>query len=304
MDYATLWILITGILVAGSCAFVGCFLILRKMALLGDAISHAVLLGLVVAFLLTHSLGVLPMFVGAAVTGLLTAFLVQWLSQSGVQEDAATGVTFTALFALGVVLISVYAGQVHLDVEHVLYGEIAYVPWNTLEAAGRSLGPRAVWIVGGVFALTLLVVRVWFKEFKICAFDPGLAAAVGIPVVLFHYLLMTLVSLTTVAAFESVGAILSVAMLIVPGATAYLLTDRFERMLAISVCIGALSAVGGYYLAVVLDASIAGAMTAVAGGLFTLAILFSPLHGVVVRRFQQQRLKRDSELHLAGGKTQ
>lgn len=287
MDWSTFWILITGILVGGSCAFIGCFLILRQMALLGDAISHAVLLGLVVAFLLTHSLGALPMFAGAAVTGLLTAFLVQWLSQSGVQEDAAIGVTFTALFALGVLLISYYAGRVHLDVEHVLYGEIGYVPWNTLDIGGRSYGPRAVWMVGGVFVLTLGIIGAWFKEFKICAFDAALAASLGVPVVLFHYVLMALVSLTIVAAFESVGAILSVAMLIVPGATAYLLTDRLDRMLLYSVGIGALSAVGGYYLAVVLDASISGAMTAVAGALFLLVFLFSPLHGVLARRWRR-----------------
>src|SRR5690606_24622774 len=213
MDTPAFWIIVTGILVAGSCGFIGCFLILRRMAMLGDAISHSVLLGLVVAFLLTHSTGALPMFIGAVVAGLFTSFVVQSLSEGGVQEDAAIGVTFTALFALGVVLLSVYAGRIHLDVEHVLYGEIAYVPWDTLEVGGRYLGPRAVWIVGGVFLLSLMVVGIWFKEFKICAFDPDLAAAFGIPVGVFHYALMTLVSLTTVAAFENVGAILSVAML-------------------------------------------------------------------------------------------
>lgn len=285
MDTPAFWIVVTGILVAASCGFIGSFLILRQMAMLGDAISHSVLLGLVVAFLLTHSTGALPMFIGAVVAGLFTSFVVQTLSEGGVQEDAAIGVTFTALFALGVVLLSVYAGRVHLDVEHVLYGEIAYVPWDILEVGGRDLGPRAVWIVGGVFLLSLMVVGIWFKEFKICAFDPGLAAAFGIPVGVFHYTLMTLVSLTTVAAFENVGAILSVAMLIAPGATAYLLTDRFERMLLLSVVVGALSAVGGYGLAAAMDASIAGAMTTVAGILFALAFLFSPSHGVVVRRW-------------------
>lgn len=293
MDMVAFWIILTGILVAASCGFIGCFLILRQMALLGDAISHSVLLGLVVAFLITRHLGALPMFIGAVAAGLLTTFIVQWLSEGGVQEDAAIGVTFTALFALGVVLLSVYAGQVHLDVEHVLYGEIAYVPWNTWDIGDISLGPRAVWMVGGVFLLSLAVVGIWYKEFKICAFDPGLAAALGIPVMVFHYVLMTLVSLTTVAAFESVGAILSVAMLITPGATAYLLTDRLERMLGLSIVIGALSAIGGYYLAAALDASIAGAMTTVAGLLFALAFFFSPLHGVVMKKRYRAALDED-----------
>lgn len=289
-----LWVMITASLVAASCGFIGCFLILRRMALLGDAISHAVLLGVVLAFLLTRNLGAWPMFAGAAVMGLLTTFLVQLFHRAGAQEDAAIGVTFTALFSLGVVLLTLYADDVHLDTEHVLFGEIAYVPWDVLVWNGVELGPRAVWMVGGVFALSLLVTGLFFKEFKLVAFDPVLAASMGFPVTLLHYVQMTLVSLTTVAAFDSVGAILAIAMLIAPGATAYLLTDRLEHMLALSVVAGVAAALSGYALAAWLDVSISGAMATAAGLLFALAFLLSPKHGVLVRRWQQRRIAPDA----------
>ncbi len=287
----TFWIILTGSLVAASCGFLGCFLILRKMAMLGDAISHAILPGIVIAFLFSGSRETLPMLIGATVIGLLTVFFVQLLHQSGVKSDAAIGVTFTALFSVGVVLVSLYTQQVDLDLDCVLYGEIAYVPWDTWQLGGVDLGPRAVWGVGGVFLFSLLIIGLFFKQFKLCSFDPAMAAAVGIPVVLFHYLLMTLVSLTTVAAFESVGAILVVAMLVVPSATAYLLTDRLHVMLFLSMAVGVTSSILGYLLASWLDSSIAGAMTAVAGILFLLAFLFSPRHGVVAKTIAQRKVR-------------
>lgn len=284
------WIILTGSLVAASCGFLGCFLILRRMAMLGDAISHAILPGIVLAFLFSGSREILPMLMGAAIIGLITVFIVQMLHQSGVKSDAAIGVTFTALFSVGVVLVSLYTQQVDLDLDCVLYGEIAYVPWDTWQFGGMDMGPRALWGVGGVFLFSLLIIGLFFKQFKLCAFDPALAAAIGIPVVLFHYLLMTLVSLTTVAAFESVGAILVVAMLVVPSATAYLLTDRLHIMLFISMAVGVLSAIIGYFFASWLDSSIAGAMTAVAGLLFFLAFLFSPRHGMISKMVARKKI--------------
>jgi len=288
----TFWIMLTGSLVAASCGFLGCFLILRRMAMLGDAISHAILPGIVLAFLFSGTRETLPMLIGAAIMGLLTVFLVQFLHQGGVKSDAAIGVTFTALFSVGVVLVSLYTQQVDLDLDCVLYGEIAYVPWDTWQAWGIEFGPRAVWAVGGVFLFSLLIVGLFFKQFKLCSFDPAMAAAVGIPVVFFHYLLMTLVSMTTVAAFESVGAILVVAMLVVPAATAYLLTDRLHIMLLLSMAAGVVSAVLGYLLAAWLDSSISGAMTAVSGLLFLSAFLFSPRHGVVAKALAQRKVRK------------
>lgn len=275
------------------------------MAMLGDAISHAVLPGIAIAFLFSGSRAPLPMLAGAGALGVLTTFLIETLHRRGkLQQDASIGVTFTWLFALGVILITLFAGQVDLDQECVLYGEIAYVPLDTwITSSGVSLGPGAVWTLSVIFVLNLAFVIFCYKELKITAFDPALATSLGISATVWHYLLMGMVSLTTVGSFESVGAILVVAMLIAPPATAYLLTDRLERMLLYAVLLGALSAVGGYYLAFILDGSIAGAMAVVSGVLFALAFFFSPAHGLIPRRLQQRQIGSQHELQAAGGNT-
>lgn len=286
----TFWILVIGSLVAASCSLVGCFLVLRRLSMLGDAISHAVLPGIVIAFMLTGSRNIVPMLVGAMAMGMLTAFLTDVLNRFGkLQSDAAMGVTFTWLFAIGVILVSKYTGTVDLDVDCVLYGEIVFAPLDTLTWGDYNLGPRAIWLTGAVSVLNLLFVILGYKQLKICSFDPALAASIGINVAFWHYLLMGFVSLTTVASFESVGAILVVAMLIVPANTAYLLTDRLSHMLVISVIAGVLSALGGYALAAWVDGAIAGAMAVVSGGLYVLAALCSPCHGVLPRLMRQRR---------------
>lgn len=291
MTMAAFWIVLTGALVAASCGLLGSFLVLRRMSMLGDAISHAVLPGIVIAFLVSNSRHPVPMLLGAGAFGLFTAFCTEFLHSKGrVQSDAAIGVTFTWLFAVGVILVSALVGQVDLDQECVLYGEIAYVPWDLWIVHGVSYGPRAVWISGLVLLVDLLFVGLCYKELKVTTFDPQLAQSLGISTRLFHYLLMGAVSLTTVASFESVGAILVVAMLIAPGATAYLLTDSLAVMLGLAMGIGALTALAGYALAVHFDASIAGAMATVAGLLFTLAFLFGPRHGLLFRHLAQRRL--------------
>ena len=292
MTIDSLWIILVGVLVTGACSLLGCFLVLRRLSMVGDAISHAILPGVVLAFILTGSRASLTMVLGALAVGALTTFLIEYLSQNGVQGDAGMGVIFTALFALGVLLVAVYGRHVDLDLDCVLYGEIAYAPFDTLWIGERDLGPRPVWINGGLFVLNLTMVLLFYKELKLCAFDPGVAAAVGIPVTLMHYLLMGLVAVTTVGAFESVGVILVVAMLIAPAATAYLLTDRLSIMLVLSVIDGALSSIIGYLFAFSLDCSIAGAMGVVAGLLFAAALLFSPRHGVLSRTFHQWLLRR------------
>lgn len=276
------WIILTGALAAGACGLLGSFLVLRKMSLIGDAISHAVLPGIAIAFLLSSSRSIIPMFFGASAFGLLTAVLIETLSRRWrIQEDASIGIVFTALFAIGVVLISLYAGHIDLDQECVLYGEIAYTPFDTIFWNGLSFGPRPVWLLGFVFVFDLMLILLFYKELLVSSFDPALAKSIGINATLFHYILMTAVSMTTVAAFESVGAILVVAMLIIPGAIAYLLTDNLTFLLALSVIVGIISSAGGYYLAGWWDSSIAGAMTVVAGFLFALAFLFSPKYGLI-----------------------
>lgn len=284
------WIILTGSLAATACALVGCFLVLRKQAMMGDAISHSVLPGIVLVFLITGSRSAIPMLLGAGALGLLTAFLTGALERHGkLQPDASIGVTFTWLFAVGVIMVSAFAGHVDLDAECVLYGEIVSTPFDTWSVGDVDMGPRAVWILGAIAVANTLFVALGYKQLKLCSFDAGLAAAAGINVTWWHYLLMTFVSLTTVAAFESVGAILVVAMLIVPANAAYLLTDRLWKMLLLAVVIGILSAVGGYALAVQLDGSVAGAMAVVSGALFAGAFIFSPTHGVIAGYIARRR---------------
>lgn len=289
---ASFWIILTAVFVSSACAILGCFLILRRMALVGDAISHAVLPGIAIAFLWSGSRDSLWMLLGAAVFGLLTVFFIQSLQAGGLSSDASIGIVFTALFAVGVILISLNAQHIDLDLDCVLFGEIAYVQWDTLTLRGMDVGPRAVWMLGITLLVILIVIGLFYKQFKLCAFDPALAAACGIPVVLFHYLLMGLVSMTSVASFESVGSILVVGMLIVPAAAAYLLTDRLGRMILYAVLIGAASSVGGYLMAYAMDASIAGCMVAAAGILFVLALLLSPKHGIVFRYVRRKYAAR------------
>lgn len=287
----SLWIISIGALVGISCGLVGSFLVLRRMAMLGDAISHAVLPGIAIAFLITKSRGSFIMLAGATVLGLLTAFFVQVLQKNGrVRNDAAIGVTFTSLFAVGVFLISRYARDTDLDLDCVLYGDVTLAPLYVITVAGHEIGPQAFWQMAGITALCLIVIALFFKELKITAFDPEMATAVGINATLMHYLLMGLVSVTTVGAFEPVGAILVVAMLVVPASTAYLLTDDLRKMLWLSAGVGVLSSVLGYFGAVWMEASIAGMMTVVAGACFMLAFLFSPSHGLVTKLSARRKL--------------
>ena len=278
------WILLTASLVGSSCGLVGVLLILRRMAMMADAISHTVLLGIVAAYLAARELSGAHMLIGAAAAGLLTALLVQWLHNRGVRQEASIGIVFTALFAIGVILIAAKAGNVHLDVQHTLMGEIAFIPWETMRVPGLGDVPEAVVMLSAVFLVTLLLIVLFYKEWKITAFDPALAASLGIPAALMHYLYMTLTSVTAVAAFDAVGAILVVAMLITPAASAYLWTDRLSSMMALSSAFGVLAAFLGYGLAVWLDTSISGSMAFATGLIFLVSFLVSPRYGLAARR--------------------
>ncbi|RAV99632.1 metal ABC transporter permease [Pseudochryseolinea flava] len=282
-----IYIITTASLVASSCALLGCFLILRKMAMVGDAISHAVLPGIVIAFLISGSRDSITMLIGAGLIGILTTFLIEFFHKKAkLQTDASIGVTFTWLFAVGVVLISLFAGKVDLDQDCVLYGEIAYVPIDILIINNESFGPRALYIMSAILFAIILFIYIGYKELFLTTFDPAYASAIGISTSLWHYLLMSAVSLTTVASFESVGAILVVALLIAPAATAYLLTDNFKLMLVIACLAGIAASVTGYYVAVWLDSSIAGSIAMMAGVIFTFTLIFSPSHGLISKRLK------------------
>lgn len=266
------WVILTGVLVGITCSIAGVFLVLRKMSMIADAISHTVLFGIVISFLVTQTLTGVSMFIGAALAGLLTAFLVQYLRSNGIQEDAAIGIIFTTLFAISVLLITIFAGDVHLDVEHVLMGEISFVPWDKLTLFGVDM-PKAIWMLGIALVLNILLLIVFFKEFKLSTFDPVYAASIGIPIVFMHYLFMMMISLTTVSAFDSVGAILVIAMLIGPAATAYLISRSLKQMFSFAISFGVMAAIGGYYVAKWLDTSIAGMMAVMVGFLFIVVFI-------------------------------
>lgn len=289
MSY-TAWILLTASLVGLTCGLIGVLLILRRMAMMADAISHTVLLGIVVAYIVTRELSGVHMLIGAIVAGLLTSILVQWFHARGVRQEASIGLVFTTLFAIGVVLIATQIGNAHLDIQHTLMGEITFIPWETIEVPVLGSIPEAVLILSFVLVLVLSVILLFYKEWKVTTFDPLLAASLGIPVAVMHYLFMIMVSVTTVAAFDAVGAIMVVAMLITPAAAAYLWTDRLSVMLILSCTFGVLSAIMGYYIAAWLDTSISGSMAFSTGIVFIISFIGSPKHGVIAKRLRSNTL--------------
>lgn len=269
------WIILGGALVAISCGLPGAFMVLRKMSMVGDAISHAVLPGIVIAFLFSGARESATMLIGASALGVITTVIIEFLQKKAkLQSDASIGLTFTFLFAVGIIMISGWAGKVDLDQDCVLYGEIAYLPLDLyISNEGFSYGPKSIWILSGVCLIVAFVLWKGYKGFVITSFNPEYAVSIGISTVFWNYTLMSLVSLVTVVSFESVGAILVVAFLIVPPCTAFLLTRKLKSMLLLTLLFGVLSSIGGYFLAVFIDGSIAGAMAAVSGLLFTVAFV-------------------------------
>lgn len=287
--------LVTAIACGVLCALLGIWLVLQRLSMLGDAISHAVLPGLVVAFLWFGTRAPVPMFLGAAAAGVLTTFLTRTISDTTrVKEDASMGVVFTVLFALGVVLITRYAAQIDLDAGCVLYGLLEFVGlstfrWGPLEIP-YALPPLLYALVAtGAF---------WFafdKELRLMAFDPQLAHTLGKRPTALYYGLMVLVSIATVASFEAVGSILVIAMLIGPPATAQLLTRRFGPMIAWSIGIAIVTTVAGYLSAIVLNLSAAGMIAVWVGIAYGLAVVASPEGGLVAVRMRHRARVRQIE---------
>ncbi|HMN30451.1 MAG TPA: metal ABC transporter permease [Caldilineaceae bacterium] len=279
--------------VAVACALPGVFLVLRRMALMSDAISHTVLLGIVLSFFAVQTLHSPLLILGAALMGVVTVALVELLSHTRlVKQDAAIGLVFPALFSIAVILISRFARGVHLDVDAVLLGELAFAPFDRMVFLGLDL-PKALVVMSGVLLLNVVFIGLFYKELKLATFDAGLAATLGFSPLLLHYALMSLVSVTAVGAFDAVGSVLVVALMVTPAAAAYLLTDDLRRMLALSALIAVVSAIGGYWLARLLNANIAGSMATMTGGLFLLVLLFAPGRGflALARRRARQSLE-------------
>lgn len=284
-------------IVAIACAIPGVFLILRKMALISDAISHSILPGIVIGFFITEDLNSPLLILLAAVTGVITVLLVEAIQKTGlVKEDTAIGLVFPALFSIGVIMIAKNANDVHLDVDAVLLGELAFAPFDRLFLFGADLGPKSIWVMGVILLVTLGLLFLFFKELKISTFDAGLSSALGISPVIMHYGLMSVSSVTVVGAFDAVGAILVVALIIAPAATSYLLTSDLKKMLVLSICFGVFSAIGGYWLANILDASISGSMTTVLGVVFLITYLFAPSKGLISVLYRQKQQRTEVSL--------
>ena len=291
------WIVLAAILSSVSATLLGCFLILRRMSLIGDAISHAVLPGIVAGYWLSGSANSLPIFLGAIAVGLLTVWLTEAARSIGkVDEGAATGVVFTGLFAVGLVLVSQFADQVDLDAGCVLYGNIENLPTDVENYWGMEI-PRAIPISIGVLLLNVIVIVVLRRPLQITTFDPGLADSLGFRPTLIHYMLASLVAITCVSSFESIGNILVVAMFIIPPAAGFLLCNRLPWMMVISVLIAIASSILGHWFAcfvpemIGLPSTGTAAMMSVVAGFFLLAaILLSPRDGVFVRLFRRYTL--------------
>ena len=269
---AGLTIQLIAILISVACALLGVFLVLRSMSMLTDAISHTVLLGIVLSFFITHKLDSPLLIVGATLTGLLTVYFVEVLSDSKlVKEDAAIGIVLSILFSVAVILISKYTANIHLDIDAVLLGEIAFAPFHTAEIFGFKI---ATGLVSGltILIVNLLFITIFFKEIKISIFDKALALTLGLLPEVFHYLLMTLVSVTSVVSFDIVGATLMISFMVGPATTAYMISKNLKTMLVYSSLIGVISSIIGYHLAVFLDVSISGSIAVVIGVIFFIVL--------------------------------
>lgn len=277
-------IYIIAVLAAVACAIPGVFLVLRRMSMMADAITHTVFLGIVLAFFATEDLNSPWLLLGAAIVGVLTVWCTEALYRTKlVAEDASIGVVFPLLFSAGIVLVNLYSGNAHLDVDTALLGELAFAPFDRVILDGVDWGPASMWTLAFVCVLNLVIVLSAYKEFKLSAFDSLLAAFFGFSPVLLHYLLMTMVSVTVVASFRAVGAILVIGLMIGPPAIAYLLTSHLSKMMALSILIGAGCAWLGTWLAFYFDVSIAGAIAATIGALFILVVSFAPRVGFVAK---------------------
>lgn len=265
-------ILLIAVLTAAGCAIPGVFLVLRKMSMSADSITHTILLGIVLAFMAVNDLSSPLLLFGAAAVGTATVWLTELLAKTRlVSEDSATGIIFPLLFSVAVILITKYAGSAHLDTDSVLLGELAFAPFDRMTVGGVDIGAKGIYISGGLLVLNIVLVSVFFKELTVVSFDPVLAAVMGFSPALVHYSLMTLVSVTAVGAFETAGSVLVTAFMIAPAAAAYLLTDNLKHMIFIAVTIGVASGVLGFHTAILLDVSISGSMAGVAGAFLGVA---------------------------------
>lgn len=263
-------IILIAIIVSASCALCGVFLVLRRMSLMGDAISHSIIIGIVLGFFISKTLSSSIPLIGAVIAGMVSVIFTEVLQKTKlIKSDAAIGLVFPFLFSLGVILVSLYAGNVHLDTDSVLLGELAFAPFDRISFFSVSF-PKSLVQMICILLFDFVFIVAFFKELKLTTFDPNLAKSLGFSPSIMHYGLMFAVSLTCVGAFDSVGAVLVTALMIAPAAAALLLTNSLFYMIIISIVIASASSISGFYLAVKIDGSISGSMAAMTGIFFYL----------------------------------
>lgn len=272
----SVWIIITSFLVAANAGLLGNFLILRKQAMIGDAISHAVLPGLAIAFMLTNTTNPLVLFAGATVAGMLATLLIGIFERKvGITADVAIGITFTTFFAFGIMLVSLFTQKADLDQQCVLYGHPVLIPFDVWIYKDKIMGPKVFYLLIFLLLLNIIFITYGYRALVTTSFDPQFAKVIGVRTTYWHYLLMLFTALTTVVSFKIVGAVLVVAFIVLPTATAYLLTDSLKWMIFYTLLIDVWITCLGHCLAVKLNGSVAGAMVTVGGVAFFLSFLLN-----------------------------
>lgn len=273
---------------AVSCALLGVFLVLKNMAMVADALSHTVLLGIVLGYFIAGDLDSPILFMGAALFGVMTVYAIEYVvNKFAIQSDAATGLVFTLLFALAIILISKYARNVHLDVDVVLSGEVVFATLNTMEIFGIQV-PISFARMFVMLVINLAFVTVTYQQLKVSIFDPVYAKSIGVAVGFLNLVLMTLVSITTVVAFDTVGAILVISLMVAPALSAHLLSKRLSIMLLVALLYGVINSVLGYYVAIYFNVSISGTIAFAGFVTFLLTLLFAP-NGLIGKRFKRAK---------------
>lgn len=266
MNIMYIQLLMTAFVVALSCALPGTFLVLRGTSLMSDAIGHAILLGIVTAFLITKDIHSPFIFIGATLIGILTVAGTELLiSTKRIMHDAAVGLIFPLLFSIAIILINLYASSIHIDTDAALLGELAFTPFNRLVIYGSDYGPFALWIMGLILCINIACIIMWYPTLKIATFNPDYAQILGYRPSWIHYGLMTLTSITIVGAFDTAGAILVVAFMIIPPSIAQLLTQRLSHMLIASGLISLVTTLAGCLFAHIANVSIAGSIATING---------------------------------------
>lgn len=280
-------------IVALSCSLLGVFLVLKKMAMMSDAITHTILLGIVIAFFITEDMNSPWLILGATLMGVITVYLIEALQRTRLlSEESSIGVIFPLIFSLAIILISKYAGSVHIDTDAVLLGELSFAPFDRMLIFGFSI-PKSLFTMGIILIVDALFVFIFYKELKLSSFDSLLAATLGFSPVLIHYGLMSLISITAVGAFSAVGSILVIAFMIGPPLSASLLTHDLKKLMMISSLFAIFNAVVGFFVAFGFDVSISGSMAVVTGLSFTFVYLFAPRKGLISTRILRRRQKRE-----------